>query len=300
MGRVKSSTGDSYRPSPSFISVIIPVLNQARFLGTQLEALSRQTYRGRWEVIVVDGGSTDGSLDALTRWDRVDVSVSAVRTRRGLNHQRNVGGQTARGDFLAFCDADDEADEGWLDALARAAGNADVLGGAHELERLNPPRIRAWRNDVVPEDLVLKHDFLPAIPGGNCGIWRDVALAIGWDEQFGFGSSDIEFSWRAQLHSYQLAFVPDAVMHIRWRETLRGLAYQSFRYGHSGARLYRVFRDHGMSRTPREEWLHEWSWLIRHRDHLRRGEAERAKWIRVAAFRVGRLVGSLGARVVFP
>ncbi|MGH3669925.1 MAG: glycosyltransferase family 2 protein, partial [Pseudonocardiaceae bacterium] len=239
-------------------------------------------------------------LDALASWDRVGVPVTAVRTRRGLNHQRNVGGQTARGDFIAFCDADDEADDGWLDALARAARTADVIGGVHEFDRLNLPPIRAWRDDSVPQELVLKHEFLPAIPGGNCGMWRDVALAVRWDEQFGFGSSDIEFSWRAQLSSYRLAFAPDVVMHIRWRATLRGLAYQSFRYGHSGARLYRVFRHHGMSRTPRDEWIGEWWWLITHRHHLRRGGVARARWIQTAAFRLGRLVGSVGARVVFP
>lgn len=299
MGRVKSSTGDSYRPSPGFITVVIPVLNQARFLGVQVEALRRQSYQGEWELVVVDGGSSDGSLDVLTGWDRVDVPVTAVRTRRGLNHQRNVGARTARGDFIAFCDADDEAAEGWLDALARAARTADVIGGMLELGRLNPPRIRAWRDDEEPDGLELQHEFLPAIPGGNCGMWRDVALAVGWDERFGFGSSDIEFSWRAQLRSYRLAFAPDVVMHVRHRRTLPGLAYQWFRYGHSGARLYRAFRHVGMSRTPRREWLRDWSWLIAHGHQLHRAEAARAKWIRIAAFRIGRLVGSLGARVLF-
>lgn len=280
--------------------MVIPVLNQARLLPMQLEAVAQQTYRGEWELIVVDGSSTDGSLSALDAWDRPDVPVKAVTTHRGLNHQRNVGARMAAGDFLAFCDADDRASPGWLDALARAAPTADIIGGALEFGRLNDPAVRRWRNDEPSHDLEVHHGFLRTIPGGNCGIWRDVAQDIGWDESFHFGSSDIEFSWRAQMGSYRVAFSPDVVMHIRHRATVSGLAYQWFRYGHSGGRLYRKFRQAGMPRTPREEWLRDWRWLIAQLPKLRRQGPHRAAWVRIAAFRLGRVIGSLRVGVVFP
>jgi hypothetical protein len=88
-------------------------------------------------------------------------------------------------------------------------------------------------------------------------------------------------------------------MHIRHRVTLRSLASQWFGYGVSGAHLYRRFREAGMSRTPSAEWLSEWRWLITHFPTRRRDVAGRATWIRIAAFRTGRVAGSLREGVVF-
>jgi glycosyltransferase involved in cell wall biosynthesis len=288
-----------FRPVPTLVSVVIPVRNQARVLPAQLRALAGQTYSGAWELIIVDGASTDDSEKAVTDWRRPDVQVSVIRTRRGLNHQRGAGARSAKGELIAFCDADDVASPGWLDGLVAAAGRADIVGGALELDRLNGP-VRSWRDDVAPCRLEVQHDFLAVVPGGNCAVWADVAQALGWDESFTFGSSDIEFSWRAQLQSYRLAFAHGAVMHVRHRHTLRGLAGQWYRYGESGGRLYLAFRHAGMPRADWRQSLAEWRWLLMSLPRLARPGGERAKWVRMAAFRCGRLVGGLRAGVVFP
>jgi glycosyltransferase involved in cell wall biosynthesis len=288
------------RSPPRSVSVVIPLLDQAQLLATQLDALARQTYSGSWELLVVDGGSTDAGAAAVRDWPRPDVPVCVIRTRRGVNHQRNIGASLATGEFLAFCDADDAAGPGWLDALVRAAPQADVVGGALELELLNPPRIRSWRDDEEPKDLHVHHGFLPTVPGGNCGVWAEVARDIGWDEHFTFGSSDIEFSWRAQMRSYRVLFTPEAVMHVRHRSTLCGLARQWFLYGYSGGWLYRKFRPAGMRPSPLGEWVGDWCWLLVQLPRLMHIGPHRAKWIRVAAFRIGRFAGSLRAGVIFP
>jgi glycosyltransferase involved in cell wall biosynthesis len=279
---------------------VIPVLNQARFLPAQLEAIARQSYSGEWELIVVDGGSTDGTLERAAEWSHPEVPVSVIRTRRGLNHQRQVGARAAAGDFVAFCDADDVASPDWIEALARAAQTADIVGGALEFERLNDPDVREWRDDEVSGDLEVHHDFLRAVPGGNCGVWTDVAHALGWDARFRFGSSDIEFSWRAQLGSFHVVYSPEVVMHVRHRCTLLGLAHQWYRYGESGGRLYRKFRHAGMPPSDRRQWLGEWRWLLAQAPSLARPGPHRAKWVRIAAFRLGRLVGGVRVGVVFP
>jgi hypothetical protein len=87
---------------------------------------------------------------------------------------------------------------------------------------------------------------------------------------------------------------------VRRRATLRGLAHQWFRYGESGARLYRKFRHEGMPGPDRREWLSDWVWLLAQIPQLTRPGPHRAKWIRIAAFRLGRLVGGLRVGVVFP
>ena len=77
---------------------------------------------GSWLLLKMD--DADRTLEIVRSFaPRLpQVTIADARARRGLNHARNVGAATAHGDFLAFCDADDVASAGWLDALASAAG----------------------------------------------------------------------------------------------------------------------------------------------------------------------------------
>lgn len=84
-------------------SVIIPCFNQAKFLGETLESVFAQTYP-RYEVIVVDDGSTDGTAKVAARFD----PVRTLRQRnRGLAAARNAGFRASAGRFVVFLDADD-------------------------------------------------------------------------------------------------------------------------------------------------------------------------------------------------
>ena len=204
------------------------------------------------------------------------------------------------GDFLAYCDADDVVSPGWLSALASASCHADIVGGSLEFERLNDPVSFAWRPSDPLTELPVKHDFLSIVPGGNCGIWSDVARDLGWDGQFLFGSSDIEFSWHAHLASYRLAYEPGALVSVRFRSRIRHVAHQWFRYGTSGARLYRQFRHLGMPPSDGRAAAEEWRWIVTHPHHLVGSVVHRGQWVRRAAFRTGRLVGSVSCGVAFP
>jgi GT2 family glycosyltransferase len=223
--------------------------------------------------------------------------VVDARTRRGLGHARNAGAAAARGDFLAFCDADDVTAPGWLDELAGAAPHGDLVGGAIEQEELNGRLQRAWQPSDPLTSLLSSYGFMPYPPGGNCGIWADVAREIGWDESYTFGSSDIDFGWRAQLAGYRVAFAPGALIRRRFRITLRSTVKQYFRYGVSEPLLFRRWRRHGMGRDTGEAFG-MWRWLALSLPLLR-SETGRGHWLRVAALCCGRICGSLRWRVVY-
>jgi hypothetical protein len=147
-------------------------------------------------------------------------------------------------------------------------------------------------------DLMLGHGFLPYASGGNLGVWTSVAREIGWDERFVFGSSDQDFAWRAQLAGYRLAFAPDALVQLRFRRSLVALARQYYRYGRSGAQLHRAFRDAGIPKPDNRDALRRWYRLAVQLPDLWASRERRGNWIRIAAFRLGRLVGSYRDRAL--
>jgi glycosyltransferase involved in cell wall biosynthesis len=221
-------------------------------------------------------------------------------SRPGLNRARNAGAVAARGDFLAFCDADDVAAPGWLAGLVDAAPSADVVGGALERDAVNSRLTRAWFPWDPPAGLLTGPDrFLPYPPGGNCGVWATVAQEVGWDEGFAYGSSDKEFAWRAQLASYRVGFAPGAVMHQRLSSTPAAIARQYFRYGLSHPRLYRRFRGAGMPCSSFTEAVKTWCWLVWGAPAAWGSVELRGKWVHIAALRLGRLLGSVRAGVVY-
>ncbi len=92
--------------SPS-VSVVMPVFNGAETIGEAIQSVFHQTYED-WELLVVDDGSTDGTLVAAHSFTDERVRVLAG-SRRGFSWALNTGLRNARGKFLARLDADDIA-----------------------------------------------------------------------------------------------------------------------------------------------------------------------------------------------
>jgi glycosyltransferase involved in cell wall biosynthesis len=102
--------------STPLISIVIPSFNQALFLEECLGSVLDQAYPRR-EILVIDGGSTDGSREVLRRHERrLDYWVS--ETDRGQAHAVDKGWARAKGDILGWINSDDRLEP---DALERAA-----------------------------------------------------------------------------------------------------------------------------------------------------------------------------------
>jgi glycosyltransferase involved in cell wall biosynthesis len=280
------------------MATVVVAYNSEAELPATLASLRAQLEPGD-ELVVVDNASRDGTRRVVEAWRSRLPALRIVDARRpGLNRARNAGARAAQGDFLAFCDADDVVAPGWLAAMAEASARADIVGGRLEWELLNPPEVRAWRPQAPMTELLVDHGFLRYAPGGNLGVWSDVARKVGWDDSFRFGSSDHDFAWRAQLAGHTLAFAPDAVVQQRFRPTIRAMAAQHFRYGRSGAQLHRSFRAAGLAPPDNRAALRQWKRLARETPDLFRGRDARGRWVRDAATRLGRIEGSLRARTL--
>ncbi len=104
--------------SRPLVSVVIPNFNYGRFLSRALESVFAQTY-SELEVLVVDDGSTDESLDVLRRYEERIRSIS--QRNQGVSRARNLGIRESRGELLAFLDSDDW----WLEE--KLAKEVDLL-----------------------------------------------------------------------------------------------------------------------------------------------------------------------------
>jgi glycosyltransferase involved in cell wall biosynthesis len=283
------------------VSVILCVRNGAATIAQQLAALAAQDYAGSWELIVVDNGSTDGTAAVVREWEGrlPELRLVPAPDRPGLAHARNVGSRAARGPILAFCDADDVADGGWLRALVAGARDADLVGGRLEIELLNGELARQWRG--VSEDHLRRPaalGYLPYAVGANFAVRREVLESVGGcDEEFTVCGDDLDLSWRIQREGGSLTLQPEAVMHYRLRADLRGVMRQRYRYGRVEALLRRKFSDAIPPVAPAAR-LRSIVRLAARSWQLLGGPRRRGAWLVSASHVAGQLRGALIYRVM--
>jgi len=94
----------------ALVSIIIPTYNRAHLIGETLDSIIAQTYTN-WECIVVDDGSTDGTIDVLNHYTKIDDRFKyyhrPLSRLRGGNAARNYGLEMSKGEFVNWFDSDD-------------------------------------------------------------------------------------------------------------------------------------------------------------------------------------------------
>ena len=89
------------------VSIILPVFNAERFLPQCLDSILRQTYP-EWELIAVDDGSKDGSIEILKSYEKRDNRIHIIsKENEGVSIARNVALEQTHGDYIYFVDSDD-------------------------------------------------------------------------------------------------------------------------------------------------------------------------------------------------
>src|SRR5690606_18001529 len=110
------------------VSIIIPTYNRAHLIGETLDSVLAQTYT-HWECIVVDDGSTDDSqrvFDSYTSKDTRFQFLKRPNTKpKGANACRNIGLETAKGEYVVFFDSDDLMTPNHLEVKMTALKNTN-------------------------------------------------------------------------------------------------------------------------------------------------------------------------------
>lgn len=285
------------------LSVIIPCRNGGRFIAHQLTALARQQWSRNWEIVVVDNGSTDDSRAIVERFrSRLKgLRVVSAPERRGAAYARNVGVMTAASDRFAFCDVDDEIGTGWVAAMGDALMRHEFVGCYIDDAKLNSPRIRAvwsapaeaWRR------LPVMFNFLPAAAGCGFGFTRRLYQKIGPFDESLPRLEDIDYAWRAQLAGKRLHYVPHAVVHYRYPDSLRRIYRQCFGDGWCEVALYKKYARFGMIWRSWRGGVRDWMGLLYSAPKMAvNSQRTRDLWLKSAGILAGRFAGSIEHRTV--
>lgn len=286
-------------------TVVIPARNAIGTIEAQLAALTGQIDAPRFEVVVVDDGSRDGTPEAVGGWaERLELRV--VGTGRpdgsGVAAARNLGAQHAAAPLILFCDADDVVGPGWVAAMVAGLASADLVGGRLEVDRLNSPEAIA-RVPAPPQDaLPMCMRFRPYAIGATIGVRSELIDRLdGFDTSFVGGHEEVDFAWRAAAAGARLAFAGEAIVHYRYRGDLSGAMRQRFGYGRSYAQLYSRWRAEPVPRlSGRHEVKVQAQYLLEGLRRLRSPRTSRQEWLVGAAWTVGRLYGDLRYRCRSP
>jgi GT2 family glycosyltransferase len=202
-----------------FVSVVVPTMNRRKYLEACLVSLSDLDYpKSMLEIIVVDGGSSDGTMSMIKACFKNVKTI--VERRDGISYARNTGGETALGEIIAFTDDDCVVDKDWIKNLVEAFRNNDiaVAGGPNFL--LHP--------ELFPIKLVEsptlgifsvgeKEQIVDFLITANFAIRAKVFETVKFDVLFGRRRTaiykweeDVEICQRLVDLGYKLMYVPTA------------------------------------------------------------------------------------------
>ena len=225
------------------VSVVVPVRNGERSIDECVRSLLALSWPAdRLEVLVVDNGSSDGTADVLQA--HADRIVLLHERKRGPGAARNAGLRRARGQIVAFTDADCRVEPDWLTQLVPALDDPQV-GIAGGVIRARP---QAGAVELFGEAI---HDHQKSIelyepPYAITMSWaspRHVLESVGgFDERF-LRCEDVDLSYRIVLAGYRLAFAPGAVVYHRNESSLPGLFREGFAHGFHSVRALKCHRD---------------------------------------------------------
>jgi glycosyltransferase involved in cell wall biosynthesis len=280
------------------ISVIVPVRNGMPWLEQQLRALADQECHEPWELVVADNNSTDESRLVVQEWINRSPMIRLVDASKasGPGGTRNTGVGAARGELLAFCDADDVVQPGWLTAHVLALAEADISAGVFDFWSLNGLASPSPLSYAPPPALGL-FGFLPAAGSGNLAIRRGAFEEIGGFAEELMTGEDFDLSWRSQLSGHRYVLNTDAVVARRDQQGFKAVFRRYAAYGRCGPVLYRRFRADGLRRELVLA-AKTWVWLAASTPGLLQPDF-RGRWARVAGWRIGRLLESMRQRVLF-
>lgn len=238
------------------VTLIATVKNEFEALPRLLDSIAAQT-RMPDEIVIVDGGSTDGTLDRLrAATTRLPVRV-VVEPGANISRGRNLAIRAATGDVICSTDAGVRLDPKWVEELVKPFESP----AAPDLSSSPPPSSLidvvsgfflpdphgAFETALAATTLPALADIRPAkfLPSSRSVAFRKSAWAHvnGYPEWLDF-CEDLIFDFDLQRAGFRFVFAPHAVAHFRPRASLRAFFKQYYQYARGDGKANLFFKRH--------------------------------------------------------
>jgi glycosyltransferase involved in cell wall biosynthesis len=204
-----------------FISVVVPALNEEKYVGKCLSSLRAQSYpRELYEIIVVDNASTDRTAE-IARGFGVKV---VYESQRGVARARHRGAQEATGEIIAGTDADALAPPIWVEEIARTFRSDEALGAVtgpilfHDGSSFDRWSARYVCNGATILSYTLGRGV---VSGNNFAVRTSDYWRVGGFDTSLFSAEDIDLGARLSTVT-RTSFDPNMIMYVSSRRTREG------------------------------------------------------------------------------
>lgn len=215
------------------VSVIIPNWNGRELLGPCLESLYRQQFDD-FETILVDNGSTDGSVSFVEQ-NFPQAAIVRLEENRGFSAAVNAGISASASPYICLLNNDTEVDPLWLGTLVQAlAADAHAGSAASKVLYFSDPHSVnsagdefslfgvAYQRRLMPGDTELFNQgrYVFSACGAAALYRKELFDKVGlFDEAFFAYQEDVDLGFRAQLLGYRCLFVPKAIVYHKYHAT---------------------------------------------------------------------------------
>lgn len=256
-----------------FFSIVIPTYNRQPILEKCLRALEQQRYDealiSGYEVVVVDDGSTDGTVDWLRQNQAEFPHVRLIeQDHKGPAAARNLGVEMAKGDTIIFIDSDLVVLDGFLQAHASALKVAQVRTGGDLIFTYGRVVNTANFDDPTSEPFKITDYSQAFFATGNVAIAKHWLVKAGlFDTQFTlYGWEDLELGVRLKNLGLSLVKVPEAVGY-HWHppfslEDVPALIDKEIQRGRMGVLFYQKHPTREVRMMIQMTWLHRILWGV--------------------------------------
>ena len=205
------------------LSIVVPVYNYVNVLKENIDSILNQKTKYKYEVILVDDGSTDGSNAVLQQYSSYPNVKVITQENGGIAYARNTGINVSTGKYLMFVDCDDTVHDDIVESMMDEAyrENYDMVMCAHNLSKENEECIISVIPNIYPcynllgyesESKIFNYAGLPWGKVFRRELWNDVRFFPG----YWFEDSIIQFLIFTQIKTY--SYLPKVLYEYRWYE----------------------------------------------------------------------------------
>lgn len=223
------------------VSIVVVNFNDKEHLHRCLNSVMKSKYPS-FEIILVDNGSTDGSIDSIKRVmkEQPDLKLSIICNKENIGPAaaRNIGAKKSCGGYLAFLDSDTKVDPFWLNEAIKVMDSDSTIGAIQcKLLLLNSQKRFDYAGDYLSPFGILvqrvnlgepddgRYDNIVEIFGVKSAamlIRREVFEAVGmFDDDYFIYGEETDLCWRVWLSGYRIVFAPTSKVYHNFNLVLK-------------------------------------------------------------------------------